>query len=74
MEVIYHPIKYTSKLGRKIIYVFVSTASSVPSVIENCHLKKNKNKFIFFFFFFWIVSVNNLIPFTIGGIYTISIN
>ena len=68
---IYHPIKYTSKLGRKIIYVFVSTASSVPSVIENCHLKKNQNKFLFFF---WIVSVNNLIPFTIGGIYTISIN
>ena len=73
MEVIYHPIKYTSKLGRKIIYVFVSTASSVLSVIENHHLKKNQNKFIFFFFF-WIVSVNNLIPFTTGGIYTISIN
>ena len=71
MEVIYQPIKYTSKLGRKIIYVFVSTASSVPSVIENCHLKKNQNNF---FFFFWIVSVNNLIPFTIGGIYTIGIN
>ena len=66
---IYHLIKYTSKLERKVIYVFVTTASSVPSVIENCHLKKNQNKF----FFFWIVSVN-LIPFTIGGIYTISIN
>ena len=49
LEVIYQPIKYTSKLGRKIIYVFVSTASSVPSVIENCHLKKNQNNFFFFF-------------------------
>ena len=68
---IYHPIKYTSKFGRKIIYVFVSTASLVPSVIENCHLKKNQNKFLFFFF---LDHVNNLIPFTIGGIYTIRIN